>query len=840
MFRKTVMRMVPFGVFYLDKEKDIVVTLSTREENGRCIMDYVLRTPNHATGNLITNLARLCHLPLSMDENGLLIIRGTLPCYIDSDNHPVYVFRLLDTKVANIYPDGRIQRKASIPAISKTLMSQTKDYRLDFKKTVVKTYILEECKFRTDLHTHMNANLSPDVLIALGIRHQIRYPLYYIRKLGLTCTPEQEEMLTQRHDETAQRFQDSPLKGRYLERKIRDNTFLNFASLILDSPENSAFNLPRIRASLAILKDGQAVFTNLEKVYLYRYVFCKGQESDDRTLLSPYKINALPDPDIRAYLERMEQDRLNPAYASNTVFQDKLLWIARSYASRGIRYVEISDTTLVKRDAAPEFLRQAHAVLPAIERETGVTLRFLAAFRRTPLTIIKDQIVSDTMQENLLVLRSIAGDPYVAGSDIIGEEINDIRELSPLISEIVHLAASCPGFVIRIHAGENDGLRDNVLNSLRCVTGSLAPGQPMPALRIGHGLYTANLSSAKGRQLMQALADTGTVLEFQISSNVRLNNLTSLENHPLKTYLNHGVACVQGTDGGALYGTDSIDEELSLEKLLNLSRDDLLAMRKTEQAIYEKSMKVFRDKTLRFERDLKGQDVRKFYEDRIASIKESSTPLLARAAALDSLACLQDEIAELPLNRVPVMVLGGSFNQDTHTTRLHPDILRMLDDLLEGADPEKCFFVIGPSLKGYEKYLLEKGRGKYDFYAFVPSRITHREAEAIKREGLKIRVSIEPARLAVYKSFAFEIFKRRPSVLICLDGNTAGTNMIQEAKNGKRKCHIFVSSHARALRAKAMSLEGYCTLFDGRDAVPDMIRAVETCYPENWYRQEES
>ena len=36
---------------------------------------------------------------------------------------------------------------------------------------------------------------------------------------------------------------------------------------------------------------------------------------------------------------------------------------------------------------------------------------------------------------------------------------------------------------------------------------------------------------------------------------------------------------VQGTDGGALYGTNSIDEELSLEKLLGLSHEELCRMR---------------------------------------------------------------------------------------------------------------------------------------------------------------------------------------------------------------------------------------------------------------------
>ena len=112
-----------FGQFYLDKEKDIVVELDLRAGT----MYYTLRTPHHHTGNLITNLARMCGLPLSEDENGLKIIEGTVPCYIDGYNQTLYVFRMGGTKLANIYPDGRIEMKGSIPAISKTLMSQTKD-----------------------------------------------------------------------------------------------------------------------------------------------------------------------------------------------------------------------------------------------------------------------------------------------------------------------------------------------------------------------------------------------------------------------------------------------------------------------------------------------------------------------------------------------------------------------------------------------------------------------------------------------------------------------------------------------------------------------------------------
>ena len=824
--------MEAFGHFYLDKEKDIIAELFREGED----LFYVLRTPHHGTGNLIANLARLCRLPLEKDEGGLMVIRGKLPCYIDGRNRMLYVFRLLDTKIANIYPDGTIERKASIPAIAKTLMSQTKDYRLDFRKTVVKTYIFRECKFRTDLHTHMNANLDPDLLIALGIRHQLRYPLYYIRKLGLRCTEEQEALLAARRAETAKRFTDSPLRGKYLDRKINDDTFLNFASLILDSPENAAWNIPRIRASLAVMKDGQAVFTNLEKVYLYRYVFCKGKAAEDpRPLTGTERI---PDEEIRAYLQKMEEDSAHPVFGRDTLLQDKLLWIARSYARSGIDYVEISDTTLVKPDEAPEMLAQVHAVMPAVTEETGVTLRFLAAIRRTPLTIVRDRIDRDNLAaENLRVLRAVAEDPWVAGSDFVGEEINDIRDLAPLIREIVALAGEVPGFTVRIHAGENDSLPGNVANAVRCVREGLAPGQPMPRLRIGHGLYTTNLASRKGLQLMEELKACGAVLEFQITSNVRLNNLSDLSRHPLRQYLAAGVRCVQGTDGGALYGTDSIDEQLALEKMLNLSREELLAMRDAEEQIRREGKENLRAKGEAFEKRRGGTPVAEYYRGRILRETAETVPLLQTSDRKDSSEAFMDQIREMPLDKVPVILIGGSFNNDRHLTRKRGEMLRRLDLVLSEGDPDKMFLVIGHSLAGYEQYVAERNRGRFELFVFVPARVSGAEEERVKRSGASVRVSIEPSPMGVYKSFAYEIFKRRPSVLIALDGNSSAANMIQEAKNGKRRCHIFVFDRARMLRQKALSLQGYTALFDAGSPLEEMVReAVDGSWPEKWYR----
>lgn len=820
--------MAYFGKFYLDKEKDIVVEIDKIDDQMR----FVLHTPNHHTGNLINNLAQMVKMPVSEDENGLKIIKGDILSYINGENELIYIMRLGNTKVANIYPDGRIERKAYVPAIAKTLMSQTKDYNLNINQTLVKTYIRTEVKFHSDLHTHRSANLSPDILIAMGIHHQIRYPYYYVKKLKLKLTDSQRSMVEKQREKVALRFVDSGLKGKYLDRKIDDNTFLNFADLILHNLADSSYNISKIRASLAVLKDGQAVFTDLEKVYLYRYVFTKGvrAEKEIEKVTDLSYIEQIEDQDIVAYLKKMQQDRKTECYANLTLYQDKLLWTARQYASLGISYAEISDTALVKKSEAAETLQQIHEVMPAIIEETGVTLRFLAAFRRIPLTIVKDNInTSNYFMENLQVLKAVACDPYVAGSDFVGEEINDILELKPVIAKIVEIAKDVPGYVLRIHAGENDSLPDNVLNSILCVEESLKEDQPFPMMRVGHGLYTAKLGTAKGKLLLEKLRERGVVLEFQITSNVRLNNLSEMKNHPLKQYLKRDILCVQGTDGGALYGSDSIDEELSLEKMLNLSFDELLKMRKAEDVIIGSSLNAFQRKKKQFREMCEEKEILPFIEKRIGEMSGLYADVTLGERKFKTEEELKDRIVELPKDKVPVILVGGSFNSATHVTKINAAECELIDDLLEKLDPKKVFFVIGASLRGYEKYLLEKAKTHFEIFAYVPATVTSQELKSLQKISVPLRASIEASPMGVYKSVAFEIFKCRENVLIALDGNSAAGNLIQDTKNAKYESRRFINARSIGLRSKAESLQGYVTLWNGENA-DQIVATVNRMY----------
>ena len=823
-------KLIYFNKFYLDKEKDIQVHLyRTQNIDELC---FIIRTPYHKTGNLISNLAKICGLDTVKDENDMKIIKGIIPASLNGDNEEVYIFRLGGMKIANIYKD-KIEVKATIPAISKTLMSQTKDYKLSINQTIFKSYILKKLKFRTDLHTHMNANLSSDVLIALGIKRQLRYPLYYIKKLNLKLTKKQEETIYSQRKEVEKQFENSDLVGKYLTRKIDDNTFINFADLILNNIENAEENISKIRNSLVILKDGQAVFTNLEKLYLYRYVFCKGVTSENKIKYSLSDVNKIPENYIKRYVSKMLEDaKPGSKYENNSLRQDKYLWIAREYEKQGIFYTEITDTDLNKNgEPAIKVLEEAHEVLPKIEEDTGVKIRFLIGLRRIPLTIRKEEWVTDNyLSDNLVVVKAIGKDPYVVGTDFIGEEINDISELKPMIKELVKYATKeDEGFTIRIHAGENDSLSENVAKSIECVKESVDKGDKIPRFRIGHGLYTADLNSKEGKALMEQMRETGVVLEFQFTSNVRLNNLTNLDKHPLKQYLTNGVKCVQGTDGCGIYGVDTIDEQLGLQNLIGITEDDFEKMRIVEEEILNYNDNYFIEKSKKFEKLCNGRNIRETILDLEDEYRKTITNINMRVInKLDSAEELKNKIKALPTNKVPIVIAGGSFNSKHRKTVITESGLNTIKELVQKLDNEKVYFVVGHKMQGYEKALVDMTKRlnkKFEIDAIIPNAISKEERNRlIKEKELNgVCISNESEGLGIYKSFNYEIFERRKSIVVAFDGNSPVSNLVLEAKNGKGKAKIYINSDVSVLKDKANSLGGYVVPFKSDEVIADII-----------------
>lgn len=814
------MTMSYFGKLYLDKEKDIVVDL---DMDGR-VLSYTISLINHQSENLIHNLAIISGQKTVL-QDGKTVIKGEIPCYIKGDGQRVYIFRVNGTKLANIYPDGKIEVTSLIPAIAKTLMSQTKDYKYSFKETLVKSYVLEDVKLSTDLHTHGNANLDPDILIALAIKHQIRYPLYYIKKLQLHLTAEQQQFLEKQRTQAAESLDLTGLAGKYQDRKIDDNTYINFADLILHNIEHSTENINKIRRSLSILRDSQAVFTNLEKLYLYRYVFTKGVSSEDTIEL--VNMDQIEDQDIRRYLKRMLDD-LNTL--DLTFYEDTLLWIGREYQKRHIKYVEISDTTLVKKDqSAVRMLEQIHHILPFVKKETGVDIRFLAAIRRIPLTLVKENITSGNyLTEAMQALKVVCRDPYVVGSDFVGEEINDIAELKAVIKEIVtKIASEDKNWTIRVHAGENDSLKSNMAKAIQLVEESLLPGQSFPYMRIGHGLYCADLKSRQGKELLAKIKEHDIVLEFQLTSNVRLNNIIDLKTHPLKRYLECGISCVMGTDGCGLYGTDSMDEQIALTNFLKISNDEFGQMKAAEDAVMERQRQNFEKKSQNFEQLLAQRTVREYYEEEFQKHFDDITDVKFEIHKHPSYPVFKSRVAELPWDKYPIIIAGGSFTSGNTSVKVSDSDKRLLQTLLEQLDPNKVFFVVGHKLSGHEKYIVEH-KGNFDVYSIIPSLMDEKQIRRLEKADIKgVRISTESQEMGIYKSFNYEIFERRNCVLFAFEGNSSVANLVQEARNGKGRAWIFIYPKSAMLKAKAESLQGYVTINASVGEVIQKIHKIE-------------
>lgn len=812
-----------FGRFYLDKEKDMVVRLDMQEGH----LSYMIYAMNHKSDNLINNFATVAGLETSLWQ-GKRVITGDVPCYIKGDGQKVYILRVNGTKLANIYPNGEIQINSVVPAIAKTLMSQTKDYKYSLRETLVKSFVPEQIKLSTDLHTHGNANLNADILIALAIKHQIRYPLYYIKKLQLSMSEQQQEFLAVQREQVEKNLDLTGLSGKHRDRRIDDHTFINFASFILENSENATENIQKIRNSLSILKDSQAVFTNLEKLYLYRYVFTKGQPSEYQIELR--NIEEIEDGDIRGYLIRMLADLEREEYAGLTFYEDTLLWIGREYEKRHIRYVEISDTTLVKKQpVAAEMLRQIHHVLPLVKKETGVDIRFLAAIRRIPLTLVKQEITSGNyLTEAMQALKVVCRDPYVVGSDFVGEEINDIAELKEVICMLVRkIASEDKKWTIRVHAGENDSLKSNMSKTIQLVEEALLPGQAFPYMRIGHGLYCASLRSRQGKELMEKIRRHRVVLEFQLTSNVRLNNLIDLTKHPLKTYLANDISCVMGTDGYGLYGTDSIDEQLALTNFLKITDEEFYQMKQVEEEIIARQEENFRLKSAAFAKRLQGRSVEQYYIEEFQKDFEDIQNVRFEINKQPSYPVFQDRTVPLPWDKYPVVIAGGSFVSGRPSNKISEEDKALLDALLEQLDPDKVFFVVGHKLAGQEKYLVEQNK-RFDIYAIIPALMEEKQMHRLSQAYIKgVRISTEAQEMGIYKSFNYEIFERRNCVLFAFDGNSAVANLVQEARNGKGRAWIFVYPKSAMLKAKADSLEGYVTINPRPEDAVWRIRQVE-------------
>ena len=149
-------------------------------------------------------------------------------------------------------------------------------------------------------------------------------------------------------------------------------------------------------------------------------------------------------------------------------------------------------------------------------------------------------------------------------------------------------------------------------------------------------------------------------------------------------------------------------------------------------------------------------------------------------------------------------------------------------------DSDKAYFVIGHKMQGYEKAILDISKElnkKFEIDAIIPKKIDKDLADQLLEKDLNgVCISTESEELGIYKSFNYEIFERRPSVVLAFDGNSPVSNLVQEAKNGKGKSKIYINDDVEALKEKASYLDGYITKFNFNSH--DLIKKIKDDNPD--------
>lgn len=238
-------------------------------------------------------------------------------------------------------------------------------------------------------------------------------------------------------------------------------------------------------------------------------------------------------------------------------FAPLLREIALEYQKKGTSYVELSLSDIVR----PTWLAEACRVLPEIERETGVKLRFMVGLWRHNSPDYNNEVIKQA------VFVAHECPEVVTGIDFMGHETNATQDFTAQIKFAAdHNNEVMQGrmktgkqvrpypFQIRVHAGENPlfaSMDPYLPNNVRDAINA-------GATRIGHGINGADEETVK------LAREKGVIIEFNLSSNNVLNNVEGRRDSiagelPIQGYIDAGARVTLGSDG-SLYGGGGMNE----------------------------------------------------------------------------------------------------------------------------------------------------------------------------------------------------------------------------------------------------------------------------------------
>ena len=391
--------------------------------------------------------------------------------------------------------------------------------------------------------------------------------------------------------------------------------------------------------------------------------------------------------------------------------------IAKDAQENGVKYMELSLSSIISNVSQ---LRELDENMPKIEKETGVQIRFLGAlWRHSDKEWNADEVDR---------LKVTGQSPYIVGCDVMGHETNSTMEFYENIKELAKYAIlNDPLFVIRVHAGENPLFKANARQVLLAVeeahyelSQQTKRKLPFPQVRLGHGIYgfdepapwdenerTKNISMQQLCEMIQP------VIEFNMSSNLSLNNINGLDEIPIKKYMDNGIRVVLGTDGKGIYSTD-LEQEMILAHQAGLTFEDFKQISKTEDKIIQNAQIRFRQHKKcdldAVQTQLKtcytngapkyNEEVEKHYGEEATRLQIELSEKIKNCGAITDI----EKIKEDTKGKIPILITGSS---QKHWPKISDEnklkIQIVLDVLVHALDPEKAYLVTGGTNHGVEK-----------------------------------------------------------------------------------------------------------------------------------------
>lgn len=224
--------------------------------------------------------------------------------------------------------------------------------------------------------------------------------------------------------------------------------------------------------------------------------------------------------------------------------------LAEDCHREGVRYLETRYAPVLNIEAGLTLAQAVEAPLRGLaraEREYGIVARVIVCGIRN-----MDPAVSLDLARLAVQFK----DRGVVGFDLAGGELGNPAEAHRAAFE--HAVAH--GLPCTCHAGEGDGPASVAAAMRAC-----------HAHRIGHGTRLV-----EDPALMAEARERRVAIECCLTSNVQTHAVASLDEHPLRTYLEAGLQVSINTDNRLMSGTTLEQEYLLAHRHLGFTADELI------------------------------------------------------------------------------------------------------------------------------------------------------------------------------------------------------------------------------------------------------------------------